>query len=118
MSAGIYPFEIKRGATWSLGVAVFYKNGLPKDLTNYEPSMQIRSKSNNGIQGELILDLGSSYFESTATHAFKVEIGATDTYLISAGKYNYDLFLRHISDEDDVIDFLTGEVTVKESAIT
>lgn len=119
MAAGIYPIEMRRGAAWSLGLSTFYHDGLAKDISEYDARMQIRVKTDVLGIAMLILDMpaGSSYFTVLGPNSFKISIGATVTAGIPAGKFMYDLYLVHQTDEDDVIDLLTGEITVKESAI-
>lgn len=117
MAAGQYPITIEQGATYSDGIRVLYQNGIPFDLTDWTPTMQIRS----GLFGILILDMaGSDYFkyQDLANGYFAAFIGATETDDIPAGTYYYDLKLTNNSDADLVIRLLEGKVTVRGEVTT
>lgn len=111
MSAGRYDIYVEKGATWRKQFTVRYKGGLPIDLTDYIPHMQIRPD----FDGPLTLDLtGSTYFPDNdlPNGRFVVYLGADKTVLLAPGRYRYDLELYDSTDATNIFRLVEGRLTV------
>lgn len=110
MAAGTYDFLIEQGATFTATITWRDVNDVPVNLTGYTARMQIRPSE---ASATVTLELTTANARITlggSAGTISLNVTATDTALLGAGAYVYDLEL--ISGSAVVTRLLQGAATI------
>lgn len=111
MTAGIYNTTIDQGSVWDLTIVYQDSDGDPIDLTNYTAAMQLRQNYNSELADLTLTTANGGLTITPLTGTIQVNATATQTGLLSAGFYVYDLELTSGS---NVSRLIQGQITVAE----
>ena len=111
MTAGIYNTTIDQGSIWSVVLVYTDSNNVPVNLTGFTATMQLR-QSYNSATADLTLSTASGGISIVgATGTITITASATQTGLLDAGLYVYDLELTSGS---NISRLIQGQLTVAE----
>lgn len=110
MTAGLYSFTVDQGSTFYLNLIYQDSDGVPIDITGNTARMQLRRAFNSVV--DLTLTSASGDIVITGnTGNILITISDTDTGLLEAGFYLYDLEL----DNGGVITrLIQGQITLSQ----
>lgn len=101
-----YDFEVPQGATWFQQLE-YEIDGEPVNIESWSARMKVRKSYNLPVLIELTT--GNERIRIDETNKINIELTATDTAALAAGRYLYDVELVN---EDDVERVLFGMFTV------
>lgn len=111
MTAGIYNTTIDQGSVWDLTIVYQDSSGNPINLTGYTAAMQLRQNYNSDVADLTLTTSNGGLTITGATGTIQVSATPTQTGLLTAGFYVYDLELTLGS---DVSRLIQGQITVAE----
>lgn len=109
MSAGIYNIVIEQGATYRRRL-VWKINSNPVNLTGYSARLKVRTVPRGMLVLSLTTDVDGGITLGTTDGVIDLALSATQTALLNAGKYGYDLEL--VSAGGDVTRLVKGTFTI------
>jgi phage tail sheath gpL-like len=111
MTAGIYNTTIDQGSIWSVVLVYTDSNNVPVNLTGYTAAMQLRQNYNSATADLTLTTANGGITIVGATGTITITATATQTGLLDAGLYVYDLELTSGS---NISRLIQGQLTVAE----
>ena len=107
MNCQRYDFDVQQGATWFQQLA-YEIDGEPVNIEAYSCRMNVRKSYDLPVEVEL--STGNGKISITETNKINLELSATETAALIAGRYLYDIELVNLN--NDVERILYGMFTV------